>query len=197
MRLSKSQREKITKLVAQALPKAKDRPEIYEELQGIIEIMDQDIQLPTRLDPEEVEQANIIIEHLQDTVRRYVEEVDTNDIESLEECKRHLAINLMYLASFKDRFLYEIEYLEEVFKKEVFAKIAEEISLREGISYTQSEKKVHLDPAYNAMRLEITDLKSKLNNFKTQYDYFSKMVQVIVQSISVAGKEQYAAKMTN
>lgn len=61
-------------------------------------------------------------------IKTYVENVEVNDIDSLENIKKHVSVNLMYISSFKDKLVYEVEYLEDVFKKEIFTKIADEIA---------------------------------------------------------------------
>ena len=199
MNLTSSQKEKVKLLVEQAILKVEDRPILLKELEGIISEMEgkDDFTLIPRISVDETVYVFEVLERLDKVVETYVKHTDVNDIESLENCKKELSIQLMYLSTYKDKFLYEIDYLEDVFKKEIFSKLTSEISLKDGISFTQAEKKVPADPRYCNLREQITQLKTNMMTIKTRYDFFSKMIQVIIQSISVAGKEQYANKMTN
>lgn len=217
MILSDNEREKIIKLVEQALVKLDKKVELIEEptsedneeftkltelksdLTGIIDKMsiEDDFSLPLRIPEEDMIYASEVIQAMERVVEMYVKKLDVNDIVGLEEAKKELTVQLMYLSSYKDKFLYEIEYMEETLKKEIFSKITSEIAMTEGISYTQAEKKVNADVRYSDLRRQVTEAKIYMTTIKTKYDYFSKMIQVIVQSISVAGKEQYSARVTN
>lgn len=202
MNLNNSEREKIILLVERAISKIKvDSPELKEELLGIIDKMSveetDNYTLPFNISEEDMTYAKEVIIRMEDIVERYVKKIDVNDIVALEEVKKELTAQLMYLSSYKDKFLYEIEYMEEVFKKEIFSKITHEISFKTGISYTQAEKKVNADERYNNLRQQVIQAKIFMSTIKTKYDFFSKMIQVIVQSISVAGKEHYANRVSN
>lgn len=203
MLLKDNEREKITLLVEQAIKKveSKDEPDtdLLAELYSIVDKMsiDEDYSLPLRIPEEEMVYASEVIKRMEEIVDKYVNKLDVNDLVGLEEVKKELSAQLMYLSSYKDKFLYEINYMEDVFKKEILAKIATEISLKEGISFTQAEKKVNGDVRYSDLRRQVTESNIYMATVKTKYDFFSKMVQVIIQSISVAGKEQYSSKMSN
>lgn len=199
MNLTPNQYEKVKLLVQQAVSKASDRPEVLADLEEILQKIESrdDISIKSSINEEDMMYVSQVIKNLEAILNNYVKTIDVNNIEGLENAKKEMAINLMYLSSYKDKFMYEIEYLEDVFKKEIFSKITSEISLIEGISYTQAEKKVPADSRYSALRTQITELKVIMNTLKTKYDFFSKMIQVIVQSISVAGKEHYSNRMTN
>ena len=199
MNLSNSQKEKVKLLVTQAISKVGDRPDVLEELEDIVSKCSEseEFSLELTISKEDIIYIYEVLERLEDLIKTYVENVEVNDIDSLESIKKHVSVNLMYISSFKDKLVYEVEYLEDVFKKEIFTKIAEEISMSQGVSFTQAEKKVHGDERYCDLRKQLYTLKTTMNFVKTKYDFFSKMVQVIVQSISVAGKEHYANRMTS
>lgn len=198
MNLTANQRDKVKLLVKQAISKAGDRPELIEELDDIISKLDVDeFSIQSSINEEDLTYVYEVIEKMEKIIEQYVKFIDVNNIEALETAKKELSVNLMYLSSYKDKFMYEIEYIEDVFKKEIFAKLTSEISLKEGISYTQAEKKVNADERYCVLRKQITELKTTMNTLKTKYDFFSKMIQVIVQSISVAGKEHYVNRVNN
>lgn len=199
MKLTLSEREKIVKLVEQAIPKVRDRPDVLTELEGIVDKMSvsDEFSLALNISEEDMTYATEVIGRMEKLVSRYVNELDVNDIYGLEEVKKELTVQLMYLSSYKDKFLYEIEYMEDVFKKEVFAKLTQEISLKEGVSYTQAEKKVNADERYSNLRREVVEANIFMGTIKTKYDFFSKIIQVIVQSISVAGKEHYSNRVSN
>ena len=199
MNLSNSQKEKVKLLVTQAISKVGDRPDVLEELEDIVSKCSESEEfcLELTISKEDIVYIYEVLERLEDLIKTYVENVEVNDIDSLESIKKHVSVNLMYISTFKDKLVYEVEYLEDVFKKEIFTKIAEEISMSQGVSFTQAEKKVNGDERYCDLRKQLYTLKTTMNFVKTKYDFFSKMVQVIVQSISVAGKEHYANRMTS
>lgn len=203
MLLSNNEREKVILLVEKAIEKVELRdepdPDLIAELNGIVDKMsiEEDYSLSLNIPQEDMEYASSVIERMKEIVRRYVTKTDVNDLVGLEEIKKELAAQLMYLSSYKDKFIFEIEYMEDVFKKEIFAKITGEISLKEGVSYTQAEKKVNADVRYTDLRKQVNEAKIYMTTIKTQYDYFSKMLQVIVQSVSVAGKEHYSSRVAN
>ena len=199
MNLSNSQKEKVKLLVTQAISKVGDRPDVLEELEDIVSKCSEseEFSLELTISKEDIVYIYEVLERLEDLIKTYVENVEVNDIDSLESIKKHVSVNLMYISTFKDKLVYEVEYLEDVFKKEIFTKIAEEISMNQGVSFTQAEKKVNADERYCDLRKQLYTLKTTMNFVKTKYDFFSKMVQVIVQSISVAGKEHYANRMTS
>lgn len=203
MLLKDSQREKIILLVEQAISKVEkkeisDQP-LIDELNEIVDIMsiEEEYSLPLRIPQEEMEYASEVISRMKVILDRYVNKLDVNDLAGLEEVKKELSVQLMYLSSYKDKFLYEIDLMEDVFKKEIFSKLTTEISTRDGISFTQAEKKVPADQRYIDLRRQVTEAKIYMMTVKTEYDFFSKMIQVIVQSISVAGKEQYSTRISN
>ena len=199
MNLSNSQKEKIKLLVSQAISKVGDRPEVLEELEDIVSKCSEsdEYSLELTISKEDILYIYEVLGRLEELIKTYVENVEVNDIDSLENIKKHVSVNLMYISSFKDKLVYEVEYLEDVFKKEIFTKIADEISGTQGISFTQTEKKVNGDERYCDLRKQLYTLKTIMNFVKTKYDFFSKMVQVIVQSISVAGKEHYSSRVNN
>ena len=205
MKLLDNEREKLLKLVQQALKKAQEleRTDLCEELDALEfklwkqEEEENEYVLHLNLPEEEMVYAMEVIKRMEEIFENYVRKIDVNDIVSLEEAKKELSVQLMYLSSYKDKFLYQIEYMEDVFKKEMFAKLTQEISTRDGISYTQAEKKVNADSRYAELRKQIVEANTFMSQVKTKYDFFAKMIQVIVQSISVAGKEQYSARVTN
>ena len=199
MNLSNSQKEKIKLLVSQAISKVGDRPEVLEELEDIVSKCSEsdEYSLELTISKEDILYIYEVLGRLEELIKTYVENVEVNDIDSLENIKKHVSVNLMYISSFKDKLVYEVEYLEDVFKKEIFTKIADEIAGTQGISFTQAEKKVNGDERYCDLRKQLCTLKTTMNFVKTKYDFFSKMVQVIVQSISVAGKEHYSSRVNN
>ena len=199
MNLSNSQKEKIKLLVSQAISKVGDRPEVLEELEDIVSKCSEsdEYSLELTISKEDILYIYEVLGRLEELIKTYVENVEVNDIDSLENIKKHVSVNLMYISSYKDKLVYEVEYLEDVFKKEIFTKIADEISGTQGISFTQAEKKVNGNERYCDLRKQLYTLTTTMNFVKTKYDFFSKMVQVIVQSISVAGKEHYSSRVNN
>ena len=150
MNLSNSQKEKVKLLVNQAISKVGDRPEVLEELEDIVFKCSEseEFSLELTISKEDIIYIYEVLGRLEDLIKTYVENVEVNDIDSLESIKKHVSVNLMYISTFKDKLVYEVEYLEDVFKKEIFTKIAEEISMSQGVSFTQAEKKVNADERY-------------------------------------------------
>ena len=130
MNLSNSQKEKIKLLVSQAISKVGDRPEVLEELEDIVSKCSEsdEYSLELTISKEDILYIYEVLGRLEELIKTYVENVEVNDIDSLENIKKHVSVNLMYISSFKDKLVYEVEYLEDVFKKEIFTKIADEIA---------------------------------------------------------------------
>ena len=130
MNLSNSQKEKVKLLVTQAISKVGDRPEVLEELEDIVSKCSEsdEYSLELTISKEDILYIYEVLGRLEELIKTYVENVEVNDIDSLENIKKHVSVNLMYISSFKDKLVYEVEYLEDVFKKEIFTKIADEIA---------------------------------------------------------------------
>ena len=157
MNLSNSQKEKIKLLVSQTISKVGDRPEVLEELEDIVSKCSEsdEYSLELTISKEDILYIYEVLGRLEELIKTYVENVEVNDIDSLENIKKHVSVNLMYISSFKDKLVYEVEYLEDVFKKEIFTKIADEIAGTQGISFTQAEKKVNRDERYCDLRKQL------------------------------------------
>lgn len=151
-------------------------------------------ELSHNITKDEIEKVNKIIEEMETLFENYVTEIGVTDVYHLEEVKKELSMNLMYLSQLKDKFVTELDYVEDIFKKELLSRIASDIMTEEGISYTQAEKKVYADDTYVSLRDELKNLKVDVSTFKTKYDFFNKAIQSIIQSISIAGKEHYISK---
>jgi len=189
--LSQSNISKLVALVDKALPKCESRPDVHNELLEIRKkLLEQDTSelLIIDVDDEDLEQINLLMKECEKLYKEYVQTV-THHLEELERIKKEMSSMVMYLANFKDKLIIKAEYLEEVFKKEISVKIIKDIEAAENISFTQAEKKLNADTRYIALRKEIYGLKELTSTIKTKYDFFSKCIQSIIQSISVAGKE--------
>lgn len=190
--LNKSEKTKIVALVNQAILKVKeDRPELKAELEGIVEKLsvDETELLKVEINDYELEQIDTYTNACEDLYLQYAK-LDTNNLEELERIKKEFSSMLMYLSSYKDKLVNQASYIEDVFKKEVSIKLAKEIEGVENISFTQAEKKINLDERYNALRKKVSDLNFISSQLKTKYDFFSKVLPNIVQSISIAVKEK-------
>lgn len=190
--LNKSEKTKIVALVNQAILKVKeDRPELKAELEGIVEKLsvDETELLKVEISDYELEQIDTYTNACEDLYLQYAK-LDTNNLEELERIKKEFSSMLMYLSSYKDKLVNQASYIEDVFKKEVSIKLAKEIEGVENISFTQAEKKINLDERYNALRKKVSDLNFISSQLKTKYDFFSKVLPNIVQSISIAVKEK-------
>lgn len=189
--LSQSNISKLVALVDRALPKSEGRPDVHQELLDIRHKLlqqDTDELLIIDLDQNVLKQINTLMTECENLYKEYVQ-TDTHLIEDLERIKKEMSSMVMYLSNFKDKLIVKTEYLEEVFKKEISIQIIKSIEAAENISFTQAEKKLNADTRYMTLRKEIYELKELTSTIKTKYDFFSKCIQTIIQSISVAGKE--------
>lgn len=187
----------IKLLTASAVKKVKDNPEVEVALTKILTKIDEvsEITLPMNITQEEMESVKTMVDKIETNIRKYTGLNSGNNLSVLETIKKEITHDMSYLSTFRDKFIYEIEFIEEVFKKEIFSQLVKEISLRDGISVTQAEKIVNIDERYKKIRRDVHNLKLIIGNLKTKYSFFEKSLQLIIQSVSVAGKEMHNSKL--
>ena len=194
-----SEYELIRLLVERSLPKVKDKPEVVVELESILEKIGYTsiYALPISITSAEIGRVNTLVTSIEDNIQKYVKLTGGANLQILEGIKKEITGEMAYLSSFRDKFIYELEFLEDVFKKEIFSRLVQEISSRDGVSITQAEKIVNIDENYIRIRRDLHKLRQLIGGLKTKYSFFEKSLQLIIQSVSVAGKEIHNAKMDN
>ena len=108
--------------------------------------------------------------------------------------KKEMATKLQYLSTYKDIFLNEANYIEDMLKKEIRITLVEEIKLLEKCSFTQADKLVEKDRRYTTLRDQVYYVKKVSNRIKTKYQFYMQLWQMIFQSVSTATKEMYSTK---
>jgi len=95
MNLSNSQKEKIKLLVSQAISKVGDRPEVLEELEDIVSKCSEsdEYSLELTISKEDILYIYEVLGRLEELIKTYVENVEVNDIDSLENIKKHVSVN--------------------------------------------------------------------------------------------------------
>lgn len=153
--------------------------------------------LPTNIKVEEIGIASQLISSIEANIQKYVSLQGSGNLVILEEIKKSITGEMVTLATFRDRFTFELEYLEDVFKKEIFSQLMKEISFNSGVSVTQAEKLVNNDDRYKKIRRDLHNLRLNIGTLKTKYAFFEKTLQLIIQSVSVASKELHNSKLDN
>ena len=190
----------IIKLLLESnLKKVEAKPEIKTLMESSIEKIEDSLKvtLPISITKEEIVRVQTLVSSIEDNIKKYVALTGGANLQILETLKKKITGEMAYLSSFRDKFIYEIEFIEVVFKKEVFSKLVQEIVSTTGTSVTQAEKVVNIDDTYMRLRRDVHNMKQLMGNLKTKYSFFEKALQMITQSVSVAGKEMHNAKMDN
>lgn len=153
--------------------------------------------LQVTIGQELVDEVNVTLKDLQQLIETYTNMSDISALEEYDTIKRQMTAKLQYLATCKDIFYDEVNYLEEVLKKEIRIKLAMEIKDSEGISFTQADKVVEKDARYTVLRDQVYDIKKMANQLKTKYDFYMKTWQMVFQSVSTASKEKFTTRNNN
>lgn len=179
--------------------RVKDNAELTAILNNILGKIKEvnEVSLPTNITHEEMETVTRLINSIEANIRKYTSTPGGNNLTVLETIKKEITTEMSYLSSFRDKFIYELEFLDEVFRKELFSQLVKEIATRDGISITQAEKVVNTEERYKKVRRDLHNLKLIMGNLKTKYSFFEKSLQLIIQSVSVAGKELHNSKLDN
>jgi hypothetical protein len=179
--------------------KVKDNVELTAVLDTILHKIEgvNEVSLPTSISREDMATVTRLINSIETNIKRYTSTPGGANLTLLETIKKEITQEMVYLSTFRDRFIYELEFLDEVFRKELFSQLVKEISTRDGISITQAEKVVNIEDRYMKIRRDLQSLKIILGNVKTKYSFFEKSLQLIIQSVSVAGKELHNSKLDN
>lgn len=179
--------------------KVKDNTELTQTLNNILDKISDigEIVLPVNITKDEILTVNTLTNSIEAKIKTYTNLPSGGNLIELETIKKQITSEMASLSSYRDKFIYELEFLDDVFKKEVYAQLVKEISVRDGISIPQAEKIIHNEEKYQKIRRDLYNLKIIIGNLKTKYAFFEKVLQIIIQSVSVAGKELHNSKMDN
>ena len=188
----------LDSLVVEAMNRTKDEVKLVKmtDMRQKIEAIGQE-RLTVTITKEQIEETDTVISDLQTITDEYAKSTDISALELYDTTKKKITSKLQYLATYKDIFMDESNYLEDVFKKEVRIRLAMEIKESEGVSFTQADKLVDTDVRYTQLRSEVHYVKRIANKIKTKYDFYMKFWQMVFQSVSTASKERYASRHNN
>lgn len=189
----------IKQLIEKNIKKVEGLPDVHKSLSTIVEKIEgvSDLSLPTTITKAEIIQVTEMVTSIENNIRKYTSLNSGNNLVMLETIKKEITHEMSYLSSFRDKFIFELEFLDEVFKKEFFSQLTKEIALASGVSVNQAEKLVNTDEKYKKLRRDLHSLKLIMGTLKTKYTFFEKSLQLIIQSVSVAGKELHNSRMEN
>lgn len=151
----------------------------------------------------DIKEVNAVIAELENLVKRYTSIIDLGDISSYDLIKKQIGLRLLSLATFKLKFESERAYLEDYLKKEFRMKIVLDIMKThkdpsgKSVSQAQADKLVDLDSRFIAVKKAISDVIRNADNVKLMYDYYSKMWQGVLQSVSTAVQDKKSIAMEN
>lgn len=179
--------------------KVKANAELTQTLENILHKIDNvsEITLPINITKEEITTVNELTRKIEEKIKKYTSLPSGGNLIELETIKKEITSEMASLSSFRDKFIYELEFLDDVFKKEIYGQLVKEISIRDGISIPQAEKLIHNEDKYQKIRRDLHQLKLIIGNLKTKYGFFEKILQIIIQSVSVASKEFHNSRLDN
>lgn len=140
---------------------------------------------------------NEVLSDLEKLTATYSSLHDISALEEYDKIKKQFASKLEFLSTYKDILLDEVNYLDDLLKKEFRITIALNIKEEEGVSFTQADKMVEMDKRYTVLRGQVDSLSRIANKVKTKYDFYMKLWQMIFQNVSTASKEKYTSLNNN
>lgn len=187
----------IRLLIESNKEKVKGNAELTQTLNNILSKIEyvSEITLPVNITREEITTVNTLTSSIEEKIKQYTNLPSGGNMLELESIKKQITSEMSTLSSYRDKFAYEVEFLDDVFKKEVFAQLVREISTRDGISIPQAEKVVPNEEKYKKLKRDLHNLKIVIGNLKTKYMFFEKVLQIIIQSVSVASKELHNSRL--
>lgn len=188
----------LDSLVDEAMSRTDDKVKLVKmaDMRTKLEKLGQE-KLNVTITQMQIDETNQVIADLQLITDEYANQSDISALEIYDSTKKKITSKLQYLATYKDIFMDEANYLEEVFKKEVRIRLAMEIKESEGVSFTQADKLVDNDVRYTELRKDVYYVKRIANKIKTKYDFYMKLWQMVFQNVSTASKEKYASRHNN
>ena len=144
----------------------------------------------------DLQNLNSTMEALNKLVDEYVNAA-FSDVETFDRIKRKMIGHLEMLSTLKDTFITPTNFLEDVLKKQIRANIIDQIRTETSVGVTQAKESVEKDPRYINQRDRLQKLRVISDSVKTKYDFYSKVLQSLIQNVSTASKEQQASKATS
>lgn len=187
-------------LIEEAKKKTENETKITKlsDLQDKLQLLGENT-LNTSITEQQINDVNDTLKELQDITDAYSNQVDISVLEEYDHLKKRMSTKLEFLATFKDIFIEEANYLEDTLKKEIRGRIANDIKNNdpECKSFSQADSMVEFDTRYTSLKSHVYYVKKVANNLKTKYDFYMKFWQMIFQSVSTASKERYASRYSN
>lgn len=169
---------------------------VIEELNGINKIIsDNSFQLQFGVGVEFFKEVDECLEQLSELTRLYSNMVDLQVLQEYDVIKKRMTSLLDYLATLKDLINNEVNFSEDVLKKEFKAQISKLIVEEQGISLTQAEKVVYADDRYASQLRRLKPYVDYGVITKTKYDLYIRVLQSVTQSVSTANKSSNAQRM--
>lgn len=169
---------------------------VIEELNGINKIIsDNSFQLQFGVGVEFFKEVDECLEQLSELTKLYSNMVDLQVLQEYDVIKKRMTSLLDYLATLKDLINNEVNFSEDVLKKEFKAQISKLIVEEQGISLTQAEKVVYADDRYASQLRRLKPYVDYGVITKTKYDLYIRVLQSVTQSVSTANKSANAQRM--
>lgn len=152
------------------------------------------LNLNISISQEEVKNTTKVIQELDSLYKTYSNLSDIADLEQFDSLKKEITGKLVYLSTYRDLFINEVSYLDDVLRKEIRITLVMDIKEDEGCSFSQADKLVEKDLRYTNLRDTLYQYKAMSVRLKTKYDFYLKAWQMVFQSCSSAAKERAMAK---
>jgi len=150
--------------------------------------------LPVSIKREDINTGYEVIKKLQELSNEYSRSAGLDDLEIYDRIKKEMIPYLSTLARVKDMLSLEYSYLNDYLKDEKRAEIIKRLVKEEGVSFTQAKEYAKTVDEYVEMRKNLHRLLQISQHFKTMYDFYMKVWQMVFQSVSTATKELFNSK---
>lgn len=158
-------------------------------------ISDNSFQLQFGVGVEFFKEVDECLQQLSELTKLYSNMVDLQVLQEYDVIKKRMTSLLDYLATLKDLINNEVNFSEDVLKKEFKAQITKLIVEEQGISLTQAEKVVYADDRYASQLRRLRPYIDYGVITKTKYDLYIRVLQAVTQSVSTANKSSNAQRM--
>lgn len=169
---------------------------VIEELKNINSIIsNNDFQLGFSIGSDTFDEVDECLQQLKELTTLYSNMVDLQVLQEYDVIKKRMTSLLDYLATLKDLISNEVNFNEDILKKEFKAQISKLIVEEQGISLTQAEKVVYADDRYASQLRRLKPYVDYGVITKTKYDLYIRVLQSVTQSVSTANKSANAQRM--
>lgn len=170
--------------------------QVIEKLKSIKEVLNKDeIVLSFSLSSSIFTDVDECLAKLETFCKHYASLADLHLLSEYDVIKKEITVQLEYLATLKDMLNNEVNFNEDVLKKEIKSKVVTLIVEETGCSVSQAEKLVFADKRYSSQLRILRPYMDYAQITKTKYDFYMKMLQSVTQSVSTATKEMNANKL--